>query len=211
VPFPQIWCPHKEILGQCKRCPVKYFHEKYWTHGWALDAYTNLKGKTRLGTLVHTIKYRIQNDPEAARVKSQLLLDTLKEFLVNTYPMRRRPFDCLVHPPSNTEREFQLMDFLCTQLSYPNMQDRSKQLINVSSHETVKAMSGQERFATLPNTMKFITDSRQVRPSGVLILDDVLGTGNTAKEVCRALEVEWPGVPRYYVSLTYLMHKSGRR
>jgi predicted amidophosphoribosyltransferase len=56
--------------------------------------------------------------------------------------------------------------------------------------------------------MKVEPDTFKLKPKGILIIDDVLETGSTAKELCRALEVAWPKVPRYYVALTYLMDRT---
>ena len=54
---------------------------------------------------------------------------------------------------------------------------------------------------------QYLTKSK---PKGILIIDDVLETGSTAKELCRALNVAWPGIPRYYVALTYLMDRTSQ-
>jgi adenine/guanine phosphoribosyltransferase-like PRPP-binding protein len=56
--------------------------------------------------------------------------------------------------------------------------------------------------------MKLVPDLSKAKPKGILIIDDVLETGSTAKELCRAVNDAWPGVPRYYVALTYLMDRT---
>jgi predicted amidophosphoribosyltransferase len=202
-----VKCTHRRNIGRCDDCKEKFFAEKYWLDGWALDAYTNQYGKTTFGELIHTLKYRIQNEPELAAVKAEPLLIELKNFLVKMYPIRFQPFDCIVYPPSNTQRSFHLTEYLANKLVSTNLINRSGEIIKIKRHSTVKAISVKQRDATLLNSMKVEPDTLKSKPKGILIIDDVLETGSTAKELCRALEVAWPGVPRYYVALTYLMDR----
>jgi hypothetical protein len=201
----QVRCQHGNLLGKCDLCTIKFFKESYWVDGWALDAYTNREGKTVNGALINSVKYHLAEYPLAAEEKAKVLLETLKDFLVKVYPNTSRPFDCLICPPSNTQRKFQLMEYIGDELSNAKILNRSNELIKVSIHPTVKAMSGKERFDRLPHTMKLTPSEDLPRPKGILIIDDVLGTGNTAKETCRALDAAWPGVPKFFVALTYLM------
>lgn len=208
MPINPVKCPHGKNLGICSLCKEKFFKEKYWVDGWGLDAYTNRNGKTESGELIHLIKYRLQNDPELAAKTAEPLLQDLKKFLIKTYPLRFRPFDCVIHPPSNTIRDFHLTQYLVNKLSSTSISDRSNEIVKIKPHSTVKAMSPKERHATLVNTMKIESNRSKNSPKGILIIDDVLDTGATAKELCRALEVAWPKVPRYYVALTYLMDRT---
>lgn len=203
-------CPHGKFIGRGEPCIEKFFEEKHWTHGWALDAYTNNLGKTPNGELINAIKYRLQNQPEIAAEKAELLLSDLKKFLVRIYPINYRPFDCILHPPSNTERSFQLMEYLANRLASQAIPNRSNEIIKIKPHSTVKSVLGKERSAILTNTMKIEQDLTKSKPKGILIIDDVLETGSTAKELCRALNVAWPGIPRYYVALTYLMDRTSQ-
>ncbi len=203
-----VKCPHRKNIGRCNLCKEKFFREKYWLDGWALDAYTNMNGKTTFGELIHDIKYRLQNEPALAAEKAELLLTELKKFLIKMYPSQFRPFDCIIYPPSNTQRSFQLTAYLADKLVSTAIANRSNEIIKIKQHSTVKAISVKERGATLRNTMKVEPDTLKLQPKGILIIDDVLETGSTAKELCRALEAAWPGVPRYYVALTYLMDRT---
>jgi predicted amidophosphoribosyltransferase len=198
-------CLHGNFIGKCGFCPERFFKEKHWVEGWALDAYTKRNGRSENGELVNVVKYCLHNQPIEASVKAEILLLRLLEFLVKIYPIAYRPFDTLVHPPSNTKREFHLTHFIADRLAGPNMINRSSEIVKSKPHVTVKTMSGKERVKTLHKSMQVIPNQALPKPKGILIIDDVLGTGNTAKETCRALQECWPNAPRYYVSLTYLL------
>ena len=203
-----VKCTHRKNIGRCNDCKERFFGEKYWIDGWALDAYTNENGKTTYGELIHNIKYRLQNEPDLAAKKAEPLLIELKKFLIKMYPSRFQPFDCIICPPSNTQRIFHLTEYLANKLISTTMANRSSEIIKIKQHSTVKAISVKERDATLRNTMKVEPDTLKLKPKGILIIDDVLETGSTAKELCRALDAAWPGVPRSYVALTYLMDRT---
>lgn len=202
-----VRCPHDNIVGICDLCTIRFFREKYWIDGWALDAYTDRNGTTLLGKLVHDIKYVDHNNPQTASEKSEQLFITLDKFIKKMYPMRQRPFDCLLYPPSNTKRVFHLTQYLANSLANQALSNRSDEVVKVKSLSTVKAIPRKERSQTLRGAIKIEPNTSKPKPKGILIIDDVLETGSTVKELCRALEEVWPQVqvPRYYVALTYLI------
>ena len=203
-----VLCPHRNFVGFCNQCNEKYFREKHWVDGWALDAYTKSTGTTRYGNLIHEIKYRLHNQPDEAEQKAEILFKELRSFLIKMYPARYLPFNCIIYPPSNSERKFHLNHFLASKLETNEISDRSSEIVKIKPHSTVKATSPKNRPTTLLNTMKVEPNMAKAIPRGILILDDVLDTGATVRELCRALEVAWPKVPRYYVAITYLLDRT---
>jgi predicted amidophosphoribosyltransferase len=204
----RVICPHRNYVGFCNSCNEKYFAEDYWNEGWGLDAYTKSNGTTVYGNLIHEIKYRLHNDPDLASKKAEFLLGDLRDFLVKMYPISYRPFNCMVYPPSNSERKFHLNHYLVKSLESSQILNRSSEIIKIKQHSSVKATIPKERPAILLNTMRVEIDKSKRSPRGILIIDDVLDTGATAKELCRALEVAFPKIPRYYVSITYLLDRT---
>lgn len=135
----RVICLHRNYIGFCNSCNEKYFAEDYWNEGWGLDAYTKSSGTTIYGNLIHEIKYRLHNEPDLATKKAELLLGVLRDFLVKMYPIRYRPFDCMVYPPSNSERKFHLNRYLANSLESSQVQNRSSEIIKIKQHSTVKA------------------------------------------------------------------------
>lgn len=196
-------CPHGIKLGMCTSCLESEIHDKNWAQGFSLNPYSNELGRdTEIGRLVHDLKYAKHYSSEEISAFSDQLATRLKNFIRIAFPYPGRPFDSVVVPPSNFEsKTFELMPFLADALKPGKIENLSHLIIQTREVAPLKGLrSLHERYVAIHESMR--VDKAEIHPRGILILDDVYEFGTTAREVARALEQAFPGVPRYYIALT---------
>lgn len=183
------------------------FPESYWEDGWALSHYSKAGQKTSLGQLIHTAKYNqyITTNLEERISAANEILDAVKEFIRIKYPINQRPFNAVICPPSNLEKIFDLTHYLASNLTAGGIEDISDCLRKTRGLPSMKSLSGKQRSIELAGAYEFIQPQNTQDISGILILDDVLDTGATSREIASVLRTTLPAIPRYYLSVTYLL------
>lgn len=186
---------------------ITHFPENYWTDGWALSFYSKAGVKSKLGDLVNMVKYNqyVENDYEVRLSAGNDILDTIKEFIASKYPRGSRPFDAAICPPSNLNRAFDLTHHIASHLESGGIHNWSKRLLKTREVTTMKQLSAHERRLALDGAYRFNPVDVPEHSKGILIVDDVLDTGATSREICKVLETVFPGIPKYYVAVTYIM------
>jgi predicted amidophosphoribosyltransferase len=186
---------------------VTRFPESYWNDGWALSHYSKAGTRTALGNLVHTVKYNqhIKTNIEERNKAADEILSAVKEFIKVKYPLSQRPFNSVVCPPSNIDKIFDLTKYVSSNLGAGGIEDLSSCIRKTRDLPSMKNLNGKQRSIELAGAYEFVPPANVEHICGVLIVDDVLDTGATSREICSLLNTALPKVPRYYLSVTYLM------
>jgi predicted amidophosphoribosyltransferase len=68
----------------------------------------------------------------------------------------------------------------------------------------MKAVPLAERPSSVSMLYKTLPAKMMNPKHGLLVIDDVYDSGSTLEEVCRALQAEYPEIPKYVITLTHL-------
>ena len=184
---------------------VKSFLETGWIEGWGLSYYQNSHGKSRLGRLVYEAKYGFgRYSLEERSQTAEELRSVVKDFIHKQYPSATRPFNTVITPPGNLEKPFDLTKYIAERLISGGIRDFSGLMYKKREIPSMKHLNVHERKAMLKGAFGLREAPTDWNVKGFLILDDILDTGATAHEVCDTLENYFPGIPRYYLAITYL-------
>jgi len=173
--------------------------------GWAITHYSEKGVPTTTANRIYVCKYfKGGYTFEDRQIAGEILLQLTKEFIHSQWPIDGRPFNAIVVPPENLEKEFNLTSYIASRLVAGGIKDLSESLIKVRQVAPLKNVALENRRVEIDGSMKFQYPLSATKPTGVLIFDDILGGGNTANEVSRAIRETLPDTPQYYLALTYI-------
>ncbi len=182
------------------------FLETSFMDGWAITHYS-LDGKfSEIANQIYVCKYNKGGySIEDRKAAGDKLLKIVKEFISINWPRVDRPFDAVVTPPQNLEKEFNVTSHIAENLNAGRINNLSSFL---KKHREIKPLKNisleSERLKEIEKGLKFEYPPMLGIPQGILVLDDILGTGTTAREASRAVRENLPEVPQYYLALTYI-------
>jgi adenine/guanine phosphoribosyltransferase-like PRPP-binding protein len=84
------------------------------------------------------------------------------------------------------------------------LNDGFEGVIKTRAGEVIKEVPYDERPRKVEGLYSVDKNKMPAPKFGFLIIDDVFETGSTVGGLCKALEKEYPGVPRYIIALTHL-------
>ena len=157
--------------------------------------------------MIYKAKYQvhIQDNLSERQEAGKHILDTVKDFIRQKYPYSVRPFDAAVRPPSNLEKIFDLTGYIVSNLVGGGIRDWSEQIVKTRDLPNMKSLQSKQRQVELDGAYEFKKSDQTKSSKGILIVDDVLDTGSTSREICKVLDRVFPGVPRYFLAVTYLL------
>lgn len=143
--------------------------------------------RSELGQLLYEIKYR--NNYEALDKLSKLTADLFEKVSVELSlgNLRKRKFDIIIPiPPSNIDRQFQLVEELANRISkITGIQVDSKYLTKTITPELKQVVDYDERITILKDA--FMVPDKRYKGMSVLIFDDLYRSGATLNAASRVL------------------------
>jgi hypothetical protein len=192
--------------------------EHLWTWGMSLGLYSKpfwatggTHENTTYGEMINLFKYH-ENIAQAERTRiSKEFAREVFAFLANelrqNFPTSSKlPFNVCVGSPENRGTGRSLPRDICRILANDHkwLNDGFEGIIKTRAGEVIKEVPYSER-STKVNGLYSVDKNKMPAPKfGFLIIDDVFETGSTVGELCKTLEKEYPGVPRYIIALTHL-------
>jgi hypothetical protein len=184
---------------------ARQIDDPFWQQGWAISHYSLNGVSTPISNQIYVCKYYAGGYTMADRVGAGEKLLRLTKLFISTYwPTETRPFDAVVVPPQNFDKEFNLTTYIAARLTSGGIWDYSNCLSKTREINSMKNVALERRSSEMDKALKFEIGEEIRRPKGILVFDDILGTGSTAKEVSRAIKAALPQMPLYYLSLTYI-------
>ena len=192
--------------------------EHLWTWGMSLGLYSKpyrqtggVHENTTQGEMINLFKYHEDiEDSQRTRISEKFageVFDLLAKELRQKFPTSSKlPFDVCLGLPENRGTGRSLPKNICRILSDEHkwLQDGFEGVTKTRSGEIIKEVPPDERPAKVAG-LYAIDKSKMPTPKfGFLIIDDVFETGSTIGALCKTLEKEFPGVPRYTIALTHL-------
>ena len=166
---------------------------------------------TTQGEMINLFKYHEDiEDSQRTRISKKFageVFDLLAKELRQKFPTSSKlPFDVCLGLPENRGTGRSLPKNICRILSDEHkwLQDGFEGVTKTRSGEIIKEVPHDERPAKVAG-LYAIDKSKMPTPKfGFLIIDDVFETGSTIGALCKTLEKEFPGGPRYTSALTHL-------
>ena len=192
--------------------------EHLWTWGMSLGLYSKpyrqtggVHENTTQGEMINLFKdHEDIEDSQRTRISEKFageVFDLLAKELRQKFPTSSKlPFDVCLGLPENRGTGRSLPKNICRILSDEHkwLQDGFEGVTKTRSGEIIKEVPHDERPAKVAG-LYAIDKSKMPTPKfGFLIIDDVFETGSTIGALCKTLEKEFPGVPRYTIALTHL-------
>ena len=189
-----------------------------WVWGMSLGLYSKsyqeTKGNTEYtinGEMIHRFKYhvgleQVERDAIVNNFTLQVSGAIVTE-LAAGYPHRQSPpFDVCLGPPENRDTGHSLPRNICRNLADKHdwIRDGFAGITKTRKGEVIKEFSHKERPSKLQGLYEIDRNRFPSPESGFLIIDDVFETGSTLEAMCNTLEIEFPKIPRFVVTLTHL-------
>lgn len=199
--------------GTCSdiRCPKSLNgrdSKQYWVEGWALSKYSvDQTERTRIGKLVHDIKYQISNYSDEARHNdADLIKNDIIGMIKWLYDPKNLPFDSCVSPISHVQKPLDLARHICLGISggsvtYLVDSIREKEILG-----SMKNIPKPERCAKTIGNYIFERKEKFMPKKGILIIDDVFDTGCTIKGISKAISAKYPDLPIFVMTAAYIGH-----
>jgi hypothetical protein len=192
--------------------------ENLWTWGMSLGRYSNslteTQGKYELtpqGNKINFFKYHnYAGESQRVEISKEFALEVfelLTKELGPKFPTTLKfPFDVCVGLPENRGTGRSLPRNICRILAdeYKWLKDGFEGVTKTRDGEVLKGIPRPERPAKVAGLYAIDRNKMPAPKFGFLIIDDVFETGSTVGEICKTLETEYPGVPRYIIALTHL-------
>jgi hypothetical protein len=192
--------------------------ENLWTWGMSLALYSKpwraigeTPEKTTQGEMINLYKYHEEINyatrKRIAKAFTSEVFALLAKELRRKFPTSKKlPFDVCVGLPENRGTGRSLPKEICELLADEHawLKNGFEGVIKTRTGEVIKGIPHDERPGRVEGLYAI---DRYKMPSpefGFLIIDDVFETGSTVSGLCKTLEKEYPGVPRYIIALTHL-------
>ena len=189
-----------------------------WTWGMSLGLYSKpywatggTHENTTEGDLINLFKYhedigeaqRMRISNEFARKVFGLLANELRQNFPNSSKL---PFDVCVGLPENRGTGRSLPRNICRILANEHkwLNDGFEAVTKTRAGEVIKEVPHDERPVKVAGLYAIDKTKMPAPKFGFLIIDDVFETGSTIGALCKTLEKEYPGLPRYIIALTHL-------
>lgn len=199
--------------GTCAdiRCPKSLNREEnkqYWIEGWALSKYSvSSTERTKIGKLVHDIKYQISDyTDEARRADADVIKNDIIGMIKWLYDPKNLPFDRCVSPISHVQKPIDLAKHICLGISGGSVTYLPDSISEKNALGSMKNISKQERCAETIGNYIFESPAGHVPKKGVLIVDDVFDTGCTIKGISSAISAKYPKIPIFVMTAAYIGH-----
>lgn len=199
--------------GTCAdiRCPKSLNstdNNEYWVEGWALSKYSvGPTEKTRIGKLVHDIKYQISYyTDESRRADADEIKNDIIGMIKWLYDPKDLPFDRCVSPISHVQKPLDLAKHICLGISGRSVTYLADSVREKSVLGSMKSIPKQERCAKTIGNYIFACQERLKPQKGVLIVDDVYDTGCTIKGISKAISISYPNLPIFVMTAAYIGH-----
>ncbi len=190
-----------------------------WVWGMSLGLYSKPYEETdgnreftTNGEMINRFKYhegRLDQVERDAIVNNFTLqvFNVIKTELAARYPDQQSPpFDVCLGPPENRDTGHSLPRNICRNLADEHdwIRDGFAGITKTRKGKVIKDFLHKDRPSELEG-LYAIDRSRLPSPeSGFLIIDDVFETGSTLEAMCNTLEIEFPKIPRFVITLTHL-------
>ena len=190
---------------------VLHLKSKYWIEGYAISMYSRgynfLSGQdfTELGEAIYKYKY-YKNLPSQDRDRIQdLCVRTLKQALREKFG-ESLPFNFVVAVPANRSNSHSLPPLIAKDLagrSAGALLEVGKLLLKQKEIPVLKNLDNDEKSKALLDAYLFKPNLPEPK-KGILIIDDIYDSGATLRSVARAINVTYPDLPKYVMTLTAL-------